>query len=63
MQFYDKENDIAKWSEKLIPDSFAVQPVLRPVDSSVQAEVQVEDEAANGAVVVDCYGVEERGGK
>lgn len=63
MQFYDKENDIARWSGKLIPDSFAVQPVLRPADSSVRAEVQVEDEAANGAVVVDCYGVEERGVK
>ena len=63
VQFYDKENDIAKWSGKLIPDSFAIQPALRPADSSVCAEVQVEDEAANGAVVVDCYGLEERGGE
>lgn len=60
VEFYDKEKDIAKWSGKLLPGCFAVQPVLRPVNPSVQAEVQVEDEAANGAVVVDCYGLEER---
>lgn len=63
VQFFDKENDIARWNKKLIPEIFAVQPVLFPVDPSVRAEVQVEDEAANGAVVVDCYGSEERGGE
>ena len=61
--FYDKEEDIAKWSGKLVPYCFVIQPVLCPVDPYVQAEVQVEDEAANGAVIVDCYGLEERGGE
>lgn len=61
--FYDKEEDIAKWSGKLVPYCFVIQPVLCPVDPYVQAEVQVEDEAANGAVIVDCYGLQERGGE
>lgn len=61
MYFYDKENDIAKWSKKLIPDNLAVQPLLCPVKPDVRAEVQVEEEAVGGTVVVDCYEMEERG--
>lgn len=63
MRFYDKEKELAQWSEKLIPECLAIQPVLCPVNSSVRAEVQVEDEAISGTVVVDCYELEERGGE
>ncbi len=58
VHFYDKENDIAQWSKKLIPDNLAIQPLLCPVKLYVEAEVQVEDEAVGGIVVVDCYEME-----
>ena len=59
MEFYDKEEDIEKRRGRLIPDRFAVQPALRPVDPYVRTEVQIEEEAVNGGVLVDCYETEE----
>lgn len=59
MEFYDKEEDIKKRRGRLIPDRFTVQPALRPVDPYVRTEVQIEEEAVNGGVLVDCYETEE----
>ncbi len=55
MQFFDEENDIAEWSGKLIPEKLAVQPVLCPVDPSMRAEAEVEEEGTGASVVVDCF--------
>lgn len=55
-KFYEDEKELREWSEKLIPDVFAVQPLFCPADLSVEAEVQVEDMETNSVIDVECYG-------
>lgn len=55
MRFYDEEEELAQWKDTLIPEELAIQPLLNPVDTSVQAEAEVQDESTNSTIVVNCY--------
>lgn len=55
MRFYDKEEEIAQWLDGLVPVDLAIQPLMNPVDTSVQVEAEVLDESTNSTVIVNCY--------
>lgn len=55
--FYDEKEEIEQWSGKIIPKELAIQPLLFPVDTSIQAEAEVQDESTNSTVLVYCYGL------
>lgn len=56
VDFYTEEKEVAAWTESLVPEELCVQPILCPVDVSVQAEAEAEDESTGSAVIVKCYG-------
>lgn len=55
MRFYDEEEEIAQWLDGLVPVDLAIQPLMNPVDTSVQVEAEVLDESTNSTVIVKCY--------
>lgn len=56
VQFYDEAEEIAKWADALVPEELAIQPVLCPADTSIQAEVEIEEEDTSSTIMVKCYG-------
>lgn len=57
MHFYEEETEIAEWTDKLIPEELAIQPLLCPADTSIWSEVEVEDEDTGASTLVKCYGM------
>ncbi|MGF0032676.1 DUF6449 domain-containing protein [Bariatricus sp. SGI.154] len=55
VRFYDEADEIAKWAETLVPEELAIQPVLCPADTSIQAEVEIEEEDTSSTTVIKCY--------
>lgn len=59
LRFYDEAEEISEWSGRLVPEKLAIQPLLRPVNTAVQAEVGIEDKDTSSVTVVECYGTGE----
>lgn len=57
MKRYETEEELAEWKGRLIPKGFCIQPLLNPLNSSVDAEVQVIEEESGAVISVECYGI------
>lgn len=55
VQIYDEKEDIKKWNNKLVPQKFDVQTLLSPLDYSIDAKVEVNEEDTNSIIKIDCY--------
>lgn len=56
VQFYDEADEIDRWADVLVPEDLAIQPVLCPADTSIRAEVEIEEEDTSSTVMVRCCG-------
>ena len=54
---YQEQEEIDTWKAKLIPQLFDIQPLLAPMDYSVDADAEVEEQETASYLSVECYGV------
>ena len=55
VQIYDEKEDIEKWDNRLVPQKFDVQTLMSPLDYSIDAEAEVNEETTNSIIKIDCY--------
>lgn len=53
---YQEQEEIDTWKAKLIPQLFDIQPLFAPMDYSVDADAEVEEEETASYLSVECYG-------
>lgn len=55
MRRYETEKELEEWKGRLIPQEFCIQPLLNPVDVSVNAEAEIREPESGAVTLVECY--------
>lgn len=52
--FYEEQEEVAEWKEKLVPYELDLQPLLHPLDHSKEIKAVIEETETNSLISVDC---------
>lgn len=52
--FYEEQEEVAEWKEKLVPYELDLQPLLYPLDHSKEIKAVIEETETNSLISVDC---------
>ena len=61
MHFYKEPDEIEVWKDRLIPEIFDLQPLLYPMDDSMEVEAEVEEPESGAVVTVKCRSIKSKG--